>query len=97
MELQEGYCRCFQGLAGPVMTGVAALRKRFKSHDIEKLRGVELHHLMQTKETVQQLGIEVHVWVERHFPQLRVRSLINYLKAGIVGEMAKTARSSQDK
>ena len=37
---------------------VTTLRKRFKPLDIEELRGLEFHDLMQTKETVQQLGIE---------------------------------------
>ena len=36
---------------------VSTLRKRFQSLDIEKLKGVEFHQLMQDKQLVEELSV----------------------------------------
>lgn len=38
---------------------VVALQKRFRSLHIEELRGLEFHQLMQDKQSVEELGMEL--------------------------------------
>ncbi len=47
---------------------VAALRKRFLSLDIEELRGLEFHQLMQTKQSVEEMGICLQKLAKKAFP-----------------------------
>lgn len=39
----------------------AALKDRFKSVDIEELRGLEFHHKMQEYESIEELGMELEM------------------------------------
>lgn len=47
---------------------VAALRKRFLSLDIEELRGLEFHQLMQIKQSVEEMGICLQKLAKKAFP-----------------------------
>ena len=49
---------------------VAALRARFKPVDIEELRGLELHQLMQTTQSVEKLGLQLMSPAKKAFPTL---------------------------
>ena len=59
---------------------VTALKKRFKPLDIEELRGLEFHHLMETKEMVQQLGIEIQRLGRKAFPSMIRKEFDRLLK-----------------
>ncbi len=47
---------------------VAALRKRFRSLDIEELRGLEFHQVIQDKQSVETLGVELQRLGRKAFP-----------------------------
>ena len=47
---------------------VLALKKRFSSIDIEELRGLEFHQLMQAKQSVEELGVELQKLGRKAFP-----------------------------
>ena len=47
---------------------VLALKKRFSSIDIEELRGLEFHQLMQAKQSVEELGLELQKLGRKAFP-----------------------------
>ena len=59
---------------------VAALRGRFKPKDIEELRGIEFHHLMQGSESIEQLGITVQRLGRRAFPSMTEKEFDRLLK-----------------
>jgi hypothetical protein len=44
---------------GKYAEAVAALKSRFKPVDIEELRGMEFHQLMQGEESVEKLGLQL--------------------------------------
>ena len=46
---------------------VVALQKRFRSLDIEELRGLEFHQLMQEQGSVEELGVELRSWNGKPF------------------------------
>ena len=48
---------------------VEALKKRFKPVDIEELRGIEFHQIMQDQQSVEQLGLELQRLGRRAFPR----------------------------
>ena len=48
---------------------VEALKKRFQPVDIEELRSLEFHQLMQEQQSVEQLGIELQALARRAFPE----------------------------
>jgi len=54
---------------------VAALKSRFKPVDIEELRGLEFHQLMQTEESVEKLGLQLRSLAGKAFPSLGTREL----------------------
>ena len=58
-----------------------ALKERFKPIDIEELRGLEFHKLMQTGESVEQLGVWLMSLAKRAFPSLGVTEHDRLLKA----------------
>ena len=45
-----------------------ALRNRFISIEIEELHGLEFHHKIQTTESVEELGLELQMLVDKAFP-----------------------------
>ena len=47
-----------------------ALKKRFKPVDREELRGMDFHGLTQTKQSVEQLGLELQKLAKRAFPTI---------------------------
>ena len=47
---------------------VIARKKRFCSVDIEELRGLEFHQLMQDKQSVEELGVELQKLERKAFP-----------------------------
>ena len=59
---------------------VAALKSRFKPVDIEELRGLEFHQLMQTEESVEKLGLQLRSLAGKAFPSLGTRELDRLLK-----------------
>ena len=58
----------------------AALKGRFRSVDIEELRGMEFHRLVQSRETVEELGMEIQRLGHRAFPSVKGRDLDQLLK-----------------
>ena len=59
---------------------IAAHQKRFKPSDIEELRGLEFHHLMQTSETIEQLGIKIQQLGRKAFLIITGRDFDRLLK-----------------
>ena len=59
---------------------VAALKKRFHSLDIEELRGLEFHQLMQDKQTVEEIGIRLQKLARKAFPESGPREFDRMLK-----------------
>ena len=57
-----------------------ALKTRFRSADIEELRGMEFHRLVQTSESVEKLGIEIQRLGHRAFPSVTGNDLDRLLK-----------------
>lgn len=49
-------------------SAVVALQKRFRSLDIEELRGLEFHQLMKHKQSVEALGIDLQKLGCKAFP-----------------------------
>ena len=59
---------------------VKALKARFKPVDIEELRGLEFHQLMQTDESVEKLGLQLMQLARKAFPSLGEKELDRLLK-----------------
>ena len=59
---------------------VEALKKRFKPVDIEELRGMDFHQLVQTKQSVEQLGLELQKLAKRAFPTITGKDFDRLLK-----------------
>ena len=60
---------------------IAALKARFRSVDIEELRGLEFHHKVQgPSESVEELGLELQRLGHKAFPTVRGRELDRLLK-----------------
>ena len=58
-----------EGDKGSYTTAVEALKKQFHPVDIEELRSLEFHQLMQEQQSVEQLGIELQSLARRAFPE----------------------------
>ena len=58
----------------------AALKSRFKSVDIEELRGLEFHHKRQESESIEELGMELETLGHKAFPPICGRELDRLLK-----------------
>ena len=48
---------------------VSTLRKRFQALDIEELKGLEFHQLMQDKQSVKELGVVLQKLARKAFPE----------------------------
>ena len=60
---------------------IAALKARFRSVDIEELRGLEFHHKIQgPSESVEELGLELQRLGHKAFPTVQGRELDRLLK-----------------
>ena len=60
---------------------VEALKKRFKPVHIEELRrGMDFHGLMQTKQSAEQLGLELQKLAKRAFPTITGKEFDRLLK-----------------
>lgn len=59
---------------------IVALQKRFCSLDIEELRGLEFHQLMQDKQSVEELGIELQKLGRKAFPTSGMKEFDRILK-----------------
>ena len=59
---------------------VKALKKRFHSLDIEELRGLEFHQLMQDKQTVEEIGIHLQRLARKAFPGSNQKEFDRMLK-----------------
>ena len=59
---------------------VEALRKRFKPVDIEELRGIEFHQMVQGSQSVEELGLELQRVAKRAFPTIVGKDLDRLLK-----------------
>lgn len=59
---------------------VSALRSKFKPVDIEELRGVEFHQLVQKNQSVEQLGLQLQKVAKRDFPTLVGKDLDRLMK-----------------
>ena len=58
----------------------AALQRRFKLVNIEELRGLEFHHKVQGKESIEELGMELQTLGHRAFPSSHGREFDRLLK-----------------
>ena len=70
------------GRAQVLDLAVQALKKRFRSIDIEELRGLEFHQNMQDSEIIEQLGIALQSLARRAFPKLRGTKKFDHLLKG---------------
>lgn len=59
---------------------IAALRKRFKSVEIEELRGFEFHRKMQGKESIEELGMDLLALGRKAFPSSHGKEFDRLLK-----------------
>ena len=59
---------------------VVALQKRFRSLDIEELRGLEFHQLMQEKQSVEALGMELQKLGRKAFPTSSMKEFDRIVK-----------------
>ena len=59
---------------------VKALQKRFKPADIEELRGLEFHHLIQGEDTIEQLGMNIQLLGRKAFPTIVGKDFDRLLK-----------------
>ena len=59
---------------------VAALGKRFCPRDIEELRGIEFYRVMQSDESIEQLGISVQRLGRRAFPSMDPKEFDRLIK-----------------
>ena len=59
---------------------VEALRSRFKPVDIEELRGMEFHQLVQKDQSVEALGLEFQRLAKRAFPVLTDKDFDRLMK-----------------
>ena len=59
---------------------VKVLRRRFRSLDIEELRGLEFHQLMQNKQSVEGLGVTLQKLARKAFPESGEREFDRLLK-----------------
>ena len=59
---------------------VEALRSRFKPVDIEELRGMEFHQLIQTDQSVEALGLALQRLAKRAFPMLKGKDFDRLVK-----------------
>ena len=59
---------------------VEALKSRFKPVDIEELRGMDFHQLVQTNQSVEQLGLELQKLAKRAFPTITGKDFDRLLK-----------------
>ena len=60
--------------------GAIALGKRFKSKDIEELRGLEFHHKTQGDKSIDQLGITIQQLGRKAFPTIVSKDFDRLLK-----------------
>ncbi|ETX01158.1 MAG: hypothetical protein ETSY2_37740 [Candidatus Entotheonella gemina] len=59
---------------------VSALKSKFKPIDIEELRGMEFHQVVQKGQSIEQLGLELQKLAKRAFPCLSGKDLDRLLK-----------------
>ena len=59
---------------------VAALEHRFHSLDIEELRGLEFHQLMQNTQSVEEVGIQLQRLARKAFPKSSPKEFDRMLK-----------------
>ena len=57
-----------------------ALKSRFKSVEIEELRGMEFHHKMQSTESIEELGLELQTLASKAFPSTPAKDFDRLLK-----------------
>ena len=62
------------------MKVVIALKKRFCSVDIEELRRLEFRQLMQNKQSVEELGVELQKLGHKAFPTSRTKEFDRIVK-----------------
>ena len=59
---------------------VSVLRSKLKPVDIEELRGMEFHQLVQKKQSIEQLGLQIQKVAKRAFPTLVGKDLDRLMK-----------------
>jgi hypothetical protein len=59
---------------------VASLKKRFRSVEIEELKGLEFHHRVQGEESIEQLGMDIQKLGRKAFPSMAGKELDRLLK-----------------
>ena len=65
---------------GKYAEAVAALKSRFKPVDIEELRGMEFHQVMQGEESIEKLGLQLMSLSGKAFPSLGSKERDRLLK-----------------
>ena len=74
------YCMLPKESKASYSTARDALKKRFQPVDIEELRGAEFYQIVQTTETVEELGIKLQTLARKAFPSLVGKELDRLLK-----------------
>ena len=59
---------------------VSTLKKRFRPLDIEELKGLEFHQLMQDKQSMEELGVALQKLAQKVFPARGVKEFDRLLK-----------------
>ena len=84
MSLHNSVYQTYQLLSDEVKASysatVDALGSRFKPVDIEELRGMEFHQLIQTDQSVEALGLELQRPAKRAFPTLKGKDFDRLVK-----------------
>ena len=84
MSLDKTAFQTYRLLPDDIKTSYAATvnapRSRFKPVDIEELRGMEFHELKQTKQSVEQLSLELQKLATRAFPLITGKDFDRLLK-----------------
>ena len=73
---------------------VKALKARFKPVDIEELRGLEFHQLMQTDESVEKQGLQLMQLARKAFPSLGEKELDRLLKGRFFRQCCRSGSES---
>ena len=69
-----------EDVKGSYSATVAAFRAKFKPVDIEELRGMEFHQLVQKNQSIEQLGLQLQKVAKRAFPSLVGKDLDRLMK-----------------
>ena len=80
VHLESNALQFFRMLPKETQKAVSQLKKRFSPVNIEELRGIEFHQIMQGTETIEQLGITLQKLGRKAFPGVTGKEFDRLLK-----------------